>query len=128
MLMWVEEYGNLSKDWETETFESFDIGAVRIMNNKDNREEWNKLEEFLKKLEANPTSLVGIGGNIRRIFKILKLDKNSLLDINKFDDIKDKLSGMTNSERIKLFDLAEDRADVIVLCCEIFSFILQQPK
>ena len=38
---------------ETETFESFDIGAVRIMNNKDNREEWNKLEEFLKKLDQS---------------------------------------------------------------------------
>ncbi len=113
---------------ETEAFESFDIGAVRIMNNKDNREEWNKLEEFLKKLEANPTSLIGIGGNIRRIFKILQLDKNSLLDINKFEDIKNKLSGMTNSERIKLFDLAEDRADVIVPACEIFSFILQRTK
>ena len=66
---------------ETEAFESFDIGAVRIMNNKDNKEEWKKLEEFLKKLEANPTSLVGIGGNIR-IFKILKLDKTPIDIIN----------------------------------------------
>ena len=109
-----------------ELYESFDLGAVRIMKGKDSPKEWEKLKAFLGVIkENNADALVGIGGNIRRIFKILGLQKNSPLELKKFEDIRNNLSNMPIIDRINLYDLAEDRADVIVPASDIFSYILE---
>ena len=109
-----------------ELYESFDLGAVRIMKGKDSIKEWEKLKAFLNVVkENNADALVGIGGNIRRIFKILGLQKNSSLELKKFEDIRNNLSNMPIIDRINLYDLAEDRADVIVPASDIFSYILE---
>ena len=109
-----------------ELYESFDLGAVRIMKGKDSIKEWEKLKAFLNLLkENNADSLVGIGGNIRRIFKILEIDKYNPLEREKFEKIRINLSKMPVVDRINLYGLAEDRADVIVPASDIFSYILE---
>ena len=109
-----------------ELYESFDLGAVRIMKGKDSTKEWEKLKAFLGVVkENNADALVGIGGNIRRIFKILGLQKYSPLELKKFEEIRNNLSNMPIIDRINLYDLAEDRADVIVPASDIFSYILE---
>lgn len=109
-----------------ELYESFDLGAVRIMKGKDSIKEWEKLKAFLGVVkENNADALVGIGGNIRRIFKILGLQKYSPLELKKFEEIRNNLSNMPIIDRINLYDLAEDRADVIVPASDIFSYILE---
>ena len=109
-----------------ELYESFDLGAVRIMKGKDSTKEWEKLKAFLGVVkENNADALVGIGGNIRRIFKILGLQKYSPLELKKFEEIRNNLSKMPIIDRINLYDLAEDRADVIVPASDIFSYILE---
>ena len=109
-----------------EFYESFDLGAVRIMKGKDSTKEWEKLKAFLNVVKKNNAdALVGIGGNIRRIFKILELQKYSPLEVKKFEEIRNNLSKMPIIDRINLYDLAEDRADVIVPASDIFSYILE---
>ena len=109
-----------------ELYESFDLGAVRIMKGKDSIKEWEKLKAFLGVVkENNADALVGIGGNIRRIFKILGLQKYSPLELKKFEEIRNNLSNMPIIERINQYGLAEDRADVIVPASDIFSYILE---
>ena len=109
-----------------ELYESFDLGAVRIMKGKDSTKEWEKLKAFLGVVkENNADALVGIGGNIRRIFKILGLQKYSPLELKKFEEIRNNLSNMPIIERINQYGLAEDRADVIVPASDIFSYILE---
>jgi len=109
-----------------ELYESFDLGAVRIMKGKDSTKEWEKLKAFLRVVkENNADALVGIGGNIRRIFKILGLQKYSPLELKKFEEIRNNLSNMPIIERINQYGLAEDRADVIVPASDIFSYILE---
>ena len=52
-----------------ELYESFDLGAVRIMKGKDSIKEWEKLKAFLGVVkENNADALVGIGGNIKENF------------------------------------------------------------
>ena len=75
--------------------------------------------------ENNADALVGIGGNIRRIFKILELQKYSPLELKKFEEIRNNLSKMKIIDRVNLYGLAEDRADVIVPASDIFSYILE---
>ena len=109
-----------------ELYESFDLGAVRIMKGKDSIKEWEKLKAFLGVVkENNADALVGIGGNIRRIFKILGLQKYSPLELKKFEEIRNNLSNMPIIKRINQYGLAEDRADVIVPASDIFSYILE---
>ena len=109
-----------------ELYESFDLGAVRIMKGKDSIKEWEKLKAFLGVVkENNADALVGIGGNIRRIFKILGLQKYSPLELKKFEEIRNNLSNMPIIERINQYGLAEDRDDVIVPASDIFSYILE---
>ena len=109
-----------------EFYESFDLGAVRIMKGKDSPEEWEKLKAFLGVVkENNADALVGIGGNIRRIFKILELQKYNPLELKKFEEIRNNLSKMKIIDRVNLYGLAEDRADVIVPASDIFSYILE---
>ena len=109
-----------------ELYESFDLGAVRIMKGKDSIKEWEKLKAFLGVVkENNADALVGIGGNVRRIFKILGLQKYSPLELKKFEEIRNNLSNMPIIERINQYGLAEDRADVIVPASDIFSYILE---
>ena len=109
-----------------EFYESFDLGAVRIMKGKDSTEEWEKLKAFLGVVkENNADALVGIGGNIRRIFKILEIQKYSPLELKEFEEIRKNLSKMPIVDRINKYSLAEDRADVIVPASDIFSYILE---
>ena len=109
-----------------EFYESFDLGAVRIMKGKDSTKEWEKLKAFLNVVKKNNAdALVGIGGNIRRIFKILELQKYSPLELKKFEEIRNNLSKMPIIDRVNLYDLAKDRADVIVPASDIFSYILE---
>ena len=109
-----------------EFYESFDLGAVRIMKGKDSTKEWEKLKAFLNVVKKNNAdALVGIGGNIRRIFKILELQKNSPLELKKFEEIRNNLSKIPVIDRVNLYGLAADRADVIVPASDIFSYILK---
>ena len=109
-----------------EFYESFDLGAVRIMKGKDSTKEWEKLKAFLNVVKKNNAdALVGIGGNIRRIFKILEIQKYSPLELKKFEEIRKNLSKMPIVDRINKYGLAEDRADVIVPASDIFSYILE---
>ena len=109
-----------------ELYESFDLGAVRIMKGKDSTKEWEKLKAFLGVVkENNADALVGIGGNIRRIFKILEIQKYSPLELKEFEEIRKNLSKMPIVDRINKYSLAEDRADVIVPASDIFSYILE---
>ena len=106
MLM-LEEARNLYAKKLKELYESFDLGAVRIMKGKDSIKEWEKLKAFLELLKKIMQTFSGII-NIRRIFKILGLQKYSPLELKKFEEIRNNLSNMPIIERISQYGLAED--------------------
>jgi exopolyphosphatase/guanosine-5'-triphosphate,3'-diphosphate pyrophosphatase len=88
---------------------SFNIGTIRILQNQVGKKEWNQLRDWVK-LKAGKLknfTLIGSGGNINRIAKLVNLKRYS------YDD------------RMMLFDLNPDRADVIVPAGEIFITIMK---
>ena len=101
---------------------SFQLGAVRNMLRKDKPDEWKKLNVWLNKLPSFST-VVGIGGNIRSFLKIHNQDKISKKE---FIRLKDELNKLTFSEKIKKYDLSEDRADVIDYAMSIYEFVLNR--
>ena len=107
---------------------SFKIGGVRLINNLVKSSTWKKLEEWMYDNlgSQKDISLVGLGGNINKIFKISGNNigvplKKSLLDIS-----INKLDKMTDFEKTIKLKLNPDRIDVIVPAGKIYQFVMDK--
>ena len=98
---------------------SFQLGAVRNMLQKDNREEWQRLREWLESIKPKK-KLIGIGGNIR---SFLNAHESKEMSLNEFKNKVKKLSKLSTKEKIKKYSFSPDRADVIDHALDIFQFI-----
>ena len=68
--------------------------------------------------------MIGSGGNINRISKLAQLKPGKALSLEKLTDIVQMIKSHTYEERLKLYDLNPDRADVIVPAGDIFITIM----
>jgi exopolyphosphatase/guanosine-5'-triphosphate,3'-diphosphate pyrophosphatase len=107
---------------------SFKIGGVRLINNLVKSSTWKKLEEWIYDNlgSQKDIKLVGLGGNINKIFKISGNNigvplKKSLLDIS-----INKLDKMTDFEKTIKLKLNPDRIDVIIPAGKIYQFIMDK--
>jgi len=107
---------------------SFKIGGVRLINNLVKSSTWKKLEEWIYDNLGSQKDirLVGLGGNINKIFKISGNNigvplKKSLLDIS-----INKLDMMTDFEKTIELKLNPDRIDVIVPAGKIYQFVMDK--
>ena len=107
---------------------SFKIGGVRLINNLVKSSTWKKLEEWIYDNLGSQKDirLVGLGGNINKIFKISGNNigvplKKSLLDIS-----INKLDKMTHFEKTIKLKLNPDRIDVIVPAGKIYQFVMDK--
>ena len=107
---------------------SFKIGGVRLINNLVKSSTWKKLEEWIYDNlgSQKDIKLVGLGGNINKIFKISGNNigvplKKSLLDIS-----INKLDKMTDFEKTIELKLNPDRIDVIVPAGKIYQFVMDK--
>ncbi len=105
---------------------SFNIGTVRMLLNKVEKDEWDNMKDWIKSttLGVRPLSAIGSGGNINKIFKMTKKDNKSL-SYNKLKGINDMLNSYTYNERVEVLGLKPDRADVIVHASRIFITIMK---
>jgi exopolyphosphatase / guanosine-5'-triphosphate,3'-diphosphate pyrophosphatase len=105
---------------------SFNIGTVRLLLDKVDKDEWDKMKEWIKEktFGIKPMHAIGSGGNINKIFKMSKKD-NKNLSYSKLKSIHDMLNSYTVQERIDVLGLKPDRADVIVHASKIFITIMK---
>jgi exopolyphosphatase/guanosine-5'-triphosphate,3'-diphosphate pyrophosphatase len=108
------------------TSKSFNIGTVRMLLNKVEKDEWEYMKEWIKKntLGIQPLHAIGSGGNINKIFKMTKKE-NKNISYSKLKGIHDMLNSYTLEERIDVLGLKPDRADVIVHASKIFTTIMK---
>lgn len=106
---------------------SFDIGTIRILNNKVGKKEFLKVKEWLAKLDfkGKTVKLIGSGGNINKLFKISGKKENQPLSILELDELQKFISYYTLEERIKVLGMNPDRADVIIPASEIYLKIMK---
>jgi len=107
---------------------SFELGAIRLLRNKENESIWQDLEAWLKDSIRNLKDILvfGTGGNINKVEKILATSINDPLSLLKIKELHQKMLPLSLQERMTTFDLKADRADVIVPAMEIFIFILEK--
>jgi len=109
------------------TAKSFPIGTIRILQNQVDKETWKKMKDWVKSKAAGlkEFSMIGSGGNINRIAKLAQLKPGKSLSIEKLTDIVQMMRSHTYEERLKLYDLNPDRADVIVPAGDIFITMMK---
>jgi exopolyphosphatase / guanosine-5'-triphosphate,3'-diphosphate pyrophosphatase len=107
--------------------ESFNIGTIRLLQQQVTEAQWQVLKDFLKQQLKNvgPVIAIGSGGNINKIFSLSKRKEGKPLSLDTLKDYYKELSSFTVEERIHLYNLREDRADVIVPALQIYVNIMR---
>ena len=105
---------------------SFKIGGVRLINNLVTEKTWNSFEEWIKNNIKNfkNTRVIGLGGNINKIFKISGLKLGTPLTLKKLNSTISKVDKMSYIDKTLKLKLNPDRVDVIVPAGKIYQFLL----
>ncbi len=105
---------------------SFKLGSVRNMRKRNDAKEWGRMQEWLEKNKRKePVVAVGTGGNIKTIAKIAGIKKDQALKLGILTSIINKINSYSIAERIDLFAMREDRADVIPFASEIYLKVME---
>ncbi len=102
--------------------ESFALGTVRIISGAAKEEELERFTKWLQGVtkEYHPAAIVGSGGNINKVFKILEKKEKEPLKLNELKTLFTRLSKLSYDERVTKCGLNPYRADVIMPALEIF--------
>jgi exopolyphosphatase/guanosine-5'-triphosphate,3'-diphosphate pyrophosphatase len=114
-------------DNKTIAARSFNIGTVRMLLEKVEKEEWEEMKAWLKRntVGIHPLQAIGSGGNINKIFKMSGKKETKHLSYDRLKGIYEMLCSYTYQERIERLDLKPDRADVIIPAAKIFLTVMK---
>jgi len=107
--------------------ESFNIGTIRILKNQVTELLWDEMKEFikLKTKGYHHVTAIGSGGNINKIFSLSKRKEGKPLPLDLLRDYFKEFSNLSVPQRISLYKLREDRADVIVPALLIYINVMR---
>jgi exopolyphosphatase / guanosine-5'-triphosphate,3'-diphosphate pyrophosphatase len=96
--------------------ESFNIGTIRLLKNQVTEAQWDEMKEYIrtKTKGYHHVTAIGSGGNINKIFSISKRKEGKPLSLELLRDYYKEFSNLSLAQRMSLYKLREDRADVIV--------------
>jgi exopolyphosphatase/guanosine-5'-triphosphate,3'-diphosphate pyrophosphatase len=102
--------------------DSFNIGTIRLLKNQVDDFSWDEMKETIKiKTKGFKTvTAIGSGGNINKVFSISKKKDGKPLSFDLLRDYYKELSNVSLEDRINIYKLKEDRADVIVPALKIY--------
>lgn len=107
--------------------ESFNIGTIRLLKNQVNESLWDEMKEFIKQRTKgyHHVTAIGSGGNINKIFSLSKRKEGKPLNLDLLRDYFKEFSNLSVSQRMTLYHLREDRADVIVPALLIYINVMR---
>lgn len=107
--------------------ESFNIGTIRLLKNQVTEAQWDGMKEFIKAQTKgfHHVTAIGSGGNINKIFSISKRKEGKALTLDLLRDYYKEFSSLSLAQRMSLYKLREDRADVIVPALLIYINVLR---
>jgi len=107
---------------------SFNIGTIRLLKQQVDEFMWDEMRDFLKREtrghEADMVA-IGSGGNINKVFSLSKRKEGKPLQLELLKDYFRELSSFSLEERIRVYKLREDRADVIVPALSIYVNVMK---
>lgn len=101
---------------------SFNIGTIRILKKMVTDEQWDEMKKTIKANTKNQKEVVAIGsgGNINKVFSLSKKKDGKPLSVDLLRDYHKELEAFSVEERIRLYNMRRDRADVIVPALSIY--------
>ena len=102
---------------------SFNIGTIRLLKQQVTEMQWETMKEYIKRETrhyADQIIAIGSGGNINKIFSISKRKEGKPLSLELLKDYYKEFSAFSLQDRMRLYKLREDRADVIVPALQIY--------
>src|SRR5690606_8417306 len=106
---------------------SFNIGTIRLLQRSVQEETWNELKAYIKSITQQYKKIVAIGsgGNINKVFSMSKKKEGKPLSLELLRDYYKELESVSVDDRIRLYQLRADRADVIVPALSIYINVLR---
>ena len=103
--------------------ESFNIGTIRLLQGVVHEQTWEVMKEIIKNVTKgqNEVVAIGSGGNINKIFSMSKRKDGKPLTLELLKDYHRELSSVGLEDRMKLYNLRDYRADVIVPALLIYT-------
>jgi len=107
--------------------QSFNIGTIRLLKNMVNDIKWNEVKDFIKVKTKGYKKIVaiGTGGNINKVFSLSKKKDGKPLSLDLLRDYYKEIAGFSLTDRINIYKLREDRADVIVPALQIYINVMR---
>lgn len=107
--------------------DSYNIGTIRLLKNKVNDDGWDEMKDSLKQKTKGhkEVTAIGSGGNINKIFSLSKRKEDKPLPLELLRDYYKELSNVSLIDRITIYKLKEDRADVIVPALQIYINVMR---
>ena len=102
---------------------SFNIGTIRLLKDQVTVAQWDNMKEYIRRETRGYTDkiiAIGSGGNINKIFSLSKRKEGKSLHIELLKDYYKEFSSFNLEDRMRLYKLREDRADVIVPALQIY--------
>lgn len=106
---------------------SFNIGTIRLIKNQVNEKMWDVMKDFIKEKTKGYKKIVAIGsgGNINKIFSFSKKKDGKPLSFELLKDYYKEFSSFSVQQRMRIYNLREDRADVIVPALQIYINVMR---
>lgn len=107
--------------------ESFNVGTIRILKEMVDDSKWNEIKEYIKLKTRGYKKIVaiGTGGNINKVFSLSKRKDGKPLTIDLLKDYYKEIASFSIEDRINIYKLREDRADVIVPALQIYINVMR---
>jgi len=106
---------------------SFKIGGVRLINGLVQNSTWKEFELWLKShaVELKKLKIIGIGGNINKLYKLSGVKYTKPLERKRFKKTLVRLENMSYTKKLTKLKLNPDRIDVIVPAGKIYFFMMK---
>lgn len=107
--------------------ESINIGTIRLLKNMVDEQQWNTLRDKIKSNIKSklPVIAIGSGGNINKVFSLSKRKDGKPLTLQLLKDYYKEFSNYSVEERVRIYKMKDDRADVIVPALQLYVNIMR---
>lgn len=107
---------------------SFALGTVRMLSDAVDKDEMKKFKKWLTGIgkKYQPTAIIGSGGNINKVQKLLNKKDKENISRPELDMLYRYIKSFSFAERVHTMRLATYRADVIVPAMKIFLTVCTQ--
>ncbi len=105
---------------------SFKIGSVRLLEGKESKGAWQKMERWIEENvdSYEPVKAVGTGGNISKLFNLVSKTSDNATSVEELARMRDYIASFSQEDRVHKLRLNADRADVIVPASDIYISVM----